>query len=310
MRLSFKVWPQEVAWPELRDFWREADDVPAYHAGWIFDHLVAQSGWRNHELLADASAPCYEAWTLLTYLAASTQRLRLGTLVTSATHRHPAVLAKIVTTLDVLSNGRVEVGVGAGWNEEEHTQFGIPYPGTTERFDRFEDYVEVLDRLLRPGIASYAGVHHQLDGAFCSPSAVQRPRPPLTIGGRGPKRALPIVARWADHWNFPGGTIGEFHVAIDHLARLREEAGRSMDDLDVSVQLTLSDDDRDGELAKSAHRFAEAGATHLVIRFRPPLRAAALHRVAHLMTEELGVLTSPTSREPAPHTRPQTQPQE
>jgi F420-dependent oxidoreductase-like protein len=278
MRLSFKVWPQDVEWDELRDFWIEADAIPAYRTGWIYDHFVPQTGWRNHDALKDERGPCFEAWTTLAYLAAVTERVRLGTLVSSITHRHPSVLAKMITCLDHASGGRIEVGMGAGWNEEEHRQFGIPYPPLRERFDRLEEYLDVLAALLAEhDTVTYSGRFYELNGAFCVPAAVQRPRPPITVGGLGPLRALPIVARWADHWNFPGGTVEQFAEARDRVGELRERAGGSIDDIDISVQHKFEDPDR---FVRTTDEFAAAGARHVVVRFPPPLDPAQLTEVA------------------------------
>jgi alkanesulfonate monooxygenase SsuD/methylene tetrahydromethanopterin reductase-like flavin-dependent oxidoreductase (luciferase family) len=278
MRLSFKVWPQDVEWDELRDFWTEADSIPAYRTGWIYDHFVPQTGWRNHDALKDERGPCYEAWTTLSCLAAVTSRVRLGTLVSSITHRQPAVFAKMITCLDHISGGRIEVGMGAGWNEEEHRQFGIPYPPLRERFDQLEEYLDVLGALLvEHESVDYSGRFYRLDGAFCVPGAAQRPRPPITVGGKGPKRALPIVARWADHWNYPGGSLEEFVTARDRVAELREEAGGSIEDIDVSVQYKFDDLDR---FARTTHEYAAAGARHVIVRFLPPLDPALLAAVA------------------------------
>jgi alkanesulfonate monooxygenase SsuD/methylene tetrahydromethanopterin reductase-like flavin-dependent oxidoreductase (luciferase family) len=274
----------------MRDFWIEADSVPAYRAGWIFDHFVPQTGWRNHEVLVDERGPCFEAWTSLAYLAALTSRVRVGTLVTSITHRHPAVLAKMITSLDHMSGGRLEVGIGAGWNEPEHAQFGLLYPPLAERFDRLEEYLEILALLLSDHeTVTYSGRFYQPNNAFCDPPAAQRPRPPLTVGGKGPRRALPIVARWADHWNYPGGALAEFVQARERLSGLCAEGGRSIDDLDISVQLKFEGDER---WVRSANEFAEAGAQHLVIRFTPPLSPADLIAVAERACSEFDIQTS------------------
>jgi F420-dependent oxidoreductase-like protein len=289
MKLSFKVWPQNLGWPELRDFWVAADAIPAYRTGWIFDHFVPQTGWGNHQELTaqEAAGPCYEAWTALTYLAAVTRRVRVGTLVTSITHRHPALMAKIISSLDHMSGGRVEVGIGAGWNEEEHIRFGFSYPPLAERFDRLEEYLSVLDLLLEgDGPVSYQGRFYSLDDAYCNPPPVQRPRPPLTVGGKGPRRALPVVARFADHWNYPGGPVEEFVAALERLDQLCAESRRDRGTLEVSVQLKY--DAGEGWL-RSAAEFAQRGASHLVVRFVPPLSLAALESVASQVEAEFGL---------------------
>jgi alkanesulfonate monooxygenase SsuD/methylene tetrahydromethanopterin reductase-like flavin-dependent oxidoreductase (luciferase family) len=290
MKLSFKVWPQNVAWSELQDFWAAADELPAYRTGWIFDHFVPQTGWNNHDPLADGRGPCYEAWTSLALLAATTRRVRLGTLVSSMTHRHPGVFAKMISTLDHVSGGRVEVGLGSGWNEAEAIQFGLPFPAVRDRFDELEEYLQVLDRLLgEREPAFFSGQYFRIRGGFCDPPPVQSPRPPFTVGGKGPRRALPIVARWADHWNFPSGSLEEFTEARARLIELLEDNGRSPSAVDISVQHKFST--MDGFL-RSTEQFGRAGAQHVIVRFLPPLSIGELTAVAEQAAAEFDLETT------------------
>ncbi|MEI7547488.1 MAG: TIGR03619 family F420-dependent LLM class oxidoreductase [Actinomycetota bacterium] len=295
MRLSFKVLPQNVDWRDIRDFWVQADEIPSYYAGWLFDHFVPQVSKPSPDALPSIlevdrpDGPCFEAWTMLTYLAAHTSRVRLGTLVSSATHRHPAVFAKIIATLDELSGGRVELGVGAGWSGPEHEQLGIYFPPLKERFDRFEEYLSVLTLLFSPGPVSFDGRYYSLRDATCNPLPVQKPRPPICVGGKGEQRALPSVARWADHWSYPGGSVEEFIAKRELLGQLCANEGRSIDDLDVSIQLKLTDVDT---LMRDAHAYVAAGVNHLVVRFTPPLSRADLLLVADRACSEFDVEAS------------------
>ena len=295
MKLSFRVLPQNVDWRDLRDFWSQADEIPSYYAGWIFDHFVAQTRKPVQDGPVPSGppemtdGPCYEAWTLLTYLAAHTNRVRLGTLVSSVTHRHPAVFAKIITTLHELSNGRLDIGLGAGWNAHEHTQFGIDFPSTRERFDRLEEYLNVLTLLMGPGPVSFDGRHYSLRDAVCNPRPIQHPRPPICVGGEGVRRTLPAVARWADHWNYSGGSVDEFRAKLAILGQLCADQGRSIDDLDISIQLKLTDVD---SLMRAAHPFVAAGINHLFVGFTPPLSRTDLLAVAERASSEFDIQQS------------------
>jgi F420-dependent oxidoreductase-like protein len=187
-------------WPNLQQPW---DDVAAiaHHAdttGWdgiyLADHFMGDAGG-----FGPVETPTFEATAGIAALAASTSNVRLGTLVLGMTYRHPAVVANWAATVDHISDGRLLLGVGAGWQENEHQQYGIDLPPVKQRVDRFAEGVEVLDGLLRQPVTSIAGAWYQLDEAVCEPKPVQ-PRLPLLIGGKG-NRMLGIVARYADEWN-------------------------------------------------------------------------------------------------------------
>jgi len=266
MRVSFKTRPQHTEWAPMRDFWLEADRIDLYSAGWTFDHF--------YPIFSDPTGPCFEGWTMLSFLAALTSRIRLGVLVTGNTHRYPAVLANMVATLDVASGGRVEIGLGAGWSEEEHRAYGLAFPHWSERFDRLEESCEVIDRLLTQQRTTFHGRHYQLTDAMCEPKPTQRPRPPLVIGGKGEKRTLRIAARWADQWNFPNGEPAELRRKINVLHAHCAEIGRNPADIEVSVKMEA--DLEPTAFADLASAYRAAGAQHIIAHFPAPYDPALL----------------------------------
>src|ERR1700732_3571353 len=202
MRFAFKTSPQNTTWAQMLAVWQAADDIEVYESGWTFDHF--------YPIFSDSSGPCLEGWTTLTALAQATKRLRRAPLVPAIHYRHPAVLANMAAAVDIISNGRLELGIGAGWNEEESGAYGIELGSIRERFDRFEEACQVLVSLLTQPTTDFAGTYYQLTNAFCEPKGPQRPHPPICIGGGGERRTLRTVARYAQHWNSVGGTPQEF----------------------------------------------------------------------------------------------------
>jgi F420-dependent oxidoreductase-like protein len=270
MRLSFKTRPQHSDWRPIVDFWREGDRIEAYDAGWTFDHL--------DPIFGDRPGPVFEGWTMLAALSGIVPRIRLGVLVTGNTYRHPAVLANMAATLDVASGGRLEIGLGTGWVEGEHVAYGIPLPSWKERFDRLEETCEILDSLLTREVTDLNGPFHTLRGARALPKPLQRPRPPIVVGGTGEKRTLRIAARWADGWNLPGGEPDVLRHKVGVLHRHCADVGRDPTEIEVSVKVKA---DRDpGEFADLAHRYREAGADHVIAMFEAPFDPAALGALA------------------------------
>ncbi|MEA2529593.1 MAG: hypothetical protein QOG89_1237 [Thermomicrobiales bacterium] len=193
-RLSFGI--QTIPnrpYADLVARWRDCEAL-GFDSVWLPDHFVPTF---RREL------PLFEAWTLLAGLTTVTSRIRVGVLVSCNTFRHPALLAKQATTVDHVSGGRLELGLGAGWVEFEHHMFGLRYPDDAERVAMFREAVEVVDRLLRNDVTSFDGVHYQLHQAPFRPAPVQRPRPPLTLAAHGPKM-LRFIAPYADRWNSMG----------------------------------------------------------------------------------------------------------
>lgn len=234
MRFAFKTAPQNTTWSDMLAVWRAADDIDVFESGWNFDHF--------YPILSDSAGPCLEGWTTLTALAQATTRLRLGTLVTGIHYRHPAVLANMVAALDIVSDGRLELGIGAGWNEEESGAYGIELGSVTDRFDRLEEACEVLIGLLGRETTDFDGRFYQLKGARNEPKGPQRPHPPICIGGNGEKRTLRITAKYAQHWNFPGGTPQEFARKRDVLKAHCADVGRNPKDIMMSAHIRLTDD--------------------------------------------------------------------
>ncbi len=199
---------QAVSYATLVDRWRYFEEL-GFDSIWDCDHFLRPS---------DPSGPYFEGWTLLAALAAQTSRIRVGVLVGSNTFRHPALLAQQAITIDHISNGRLELGLGAGWFVEEHERFGIPFGDPPVLVERFEEAVEVIDALLRGDTLTHRGRHYRLTEARLRPRPLQTPRPPLTLGAHRP-RMLAICARYADRWN-SFGTVDE----IAERNRLLDEA--------------------------------------------------------------------------------------
>jgi F420-dependent oxidoreductase-like protein len=232
VRFAFKTSTQNTTWDDMLAVWRVADQIDVYESGWTFDHF--------YPIFSDPTGPCLEGWTTLTALAQATTRLRLGTLVTGIHHRHPAVLANMAAALDIISGGRLELGIGAGWNEEESEAYGIELGSLTERFDRFDEACQVLIGLLSQETTDFDGRFFRLRAARNEPKGPQRPHPPICIGGNGEKRTLRITAKYADHWNFVGGTPAEFARKRDVLKAHCADVGRNPKNIMLSAHVRLS----------------------------------------------------------------------
>ena len=208
---------QNLPYPTLVERWQYFESL-GFDSLWDCDHLIQPSR---------PEGPYFEGWTLLAALAARTERVRVGVLVSSNTFRHPVLLAKEAVTLDHISNGRLELGVGAGWYVPEHEASGIDFQPTAELVGRFREAVEILDRLLRAGnddLTTYDGRYYQLREAPFRPGSVQKPRPPLVLGAKGPKM-LRIAAEYADTWN-SSGSVDEVRARNQILDEQCAEIGR------------------------------------------------------------------------------------
>ena len=217
MRYAFSTSPQRTTWPWLLEVWQRADDLDIFESGWTFDHF--------YPLFGDSTEDCLEGWITLTALLHETHRLRGGVLVSGMVYRHPGLLAHMATTLDITSGGRLELGVGAGWNEEECAAYGIGLGTMTQRFDRFAEGLEVIRRLLSQDLTSFTGTYYELTEAMNNPKPVQRPLP-ICIGGKGLKRTMPLVAQYAHHWNYSGADPAEFARCRDVIERVCADSGR------------------------------------------------------------------------------------
>jgi alkanesulfonate monooxygenase SsuD/methylene tetrahydromethanopterin reductase-like flavin-dependent oxidoreductase (luciferase family) len=202
-------------------------------------------------------------------------------MVTGNVYRHPAVLANMAASLDVVSNGRLELGFGAGWNQQECDAYGIDLPPLKERFDRFDEAVEVIDSLLTKEVSNFDGRYYKLTDARCEPKPVQRPRPPLVIGGGGEKRTLRAVARWADHWNFPGGGVSVFDAKKEVLAKHCADVGRDVGEITTSTHLRFNGDV--AAVVDEAGALAEAGLDLGVVYLPPPHTPDVLEPLAEAL---------------------------
>jgi F420-dependent oxidoreductase-like protein len=275
VRFAFKTAPQNTTWPDMLAVWQEADQIETFESGWLFDHF--------YPIVGDPAGPCLEGWTALTALAQATRRLRLGTLVTGIHYRHPGVLANMAATIDIISGGRLELGIGAGWNELESGAYGIELGTPRERSDRFEEACQVLVGLLSQDTTSFSGSYYQLTQARCEPKGPQRPHPPICIGGSGERRTLRTAARYAQHWNFVGGPTEQFARARDVLAGHCADIGRDPKEITLSAHVPLSPDHDLGAVVDTVTALAAEGLDLAIVYLRPPLTPAVLAPLAEAL---------------------------
>ncbi|HKA20174.1 MAG TPA: LLM class F420-dependent oxidoreductase [Blastocatellia bacterium] len=224
IRFGVQTAPQNTTWEELRATWKLIDSL-GYDTAWTFDHFFP--------ILSDPTGPCFEGWISLAGLLAESSRVHAGVLVTGNTYRNPAVLAKMGATLDHISGGRLIMGIGAGWFEMEHNAYGIPFNTVTERIHRLNEAAEIIRRLWTEKQLTFDGRYYQLKDAYCEPKPVQKPHPPIMIGGAGEKLTLRVVAKHADQWN----TFGSPELFLHKMGVLREHCeavGRNFDDIEIS----------------------------------------------------------------------------
>ena len=233
LRFGLKL-SQNASIDELREVWRLADEA-GFDSCWVMDHF-ATLGPRD-------DGPIFETWTMLAAMAQLTTRTRIGCAVVGNTYRHPAVLAKMAVTVDHLSGGRLEFGLGAGWAENEHTMLGLEFGTKNDRADRFEESVQIIRSLWTLPRTTFSGRHYQLREAVAEPKPVQQPHPPIWVGGSGPKRTLRIAARYADVWNAAGGSPEEIAASSAILDQHCADVGRDPSQIRRSVQLRIGVDE-------------------------------------------------------------------
>ena len=272
MRFGFKTAPQDTTWADMLEVWRAGDDIEVFESAWTFDHF--------YPIFGDSRGPCMEGWITLTALAQATRRLRLGVMVTGIVYRHPAVLANMAATLDIISGGRLELGLGAAWNTEESGAYGIELGPPKVRSDRFEEACQVITGLLTQEVTDFEGTYYRLHQARCEPKPLQRPHPPICIGGGGERRTLRTTARFAQHWNFVGGSVEDFRHKRDVLAAHCKDAGRDPGEIVISMQARLAPDGDPSPTVDTAAAFGEAGADVVIVYLPPPHRAAVLEPLA------------------------------
>ncbi|HEX6548333.1 MAG TPA: LLM class flavin-dependent oxidoreductase [Candidatus Dormibacteraeota bacterium] len=264
---------QNLPWEKTVERWRLFEEL-GFDSVWDCDHYLQPSR---------PEGPYFEAWTLLAGLAAATERIRIGVLVSCNTFRHPYLLAKEAVTVDHVSGGRLEFGLGAGWYEPEHRMLGAPLPEPRELVDRFEEAVKICDGLFREGALNFEGRHYRLRDAALRPLPVQRPRPPFTLGAHK-RRMLGIVARYADAWN-SFGTEAEIR---DRSAILDEECakiGRDPAEVRRSLYYWVPRADADPWASTDAFedvigRYREAGIDEFILDHPSDAQLGVLERVA------------------------------
>jgi F420-dependent oxidoreductase-like protein len=261
VRIGLKLAPQDTTIGDLRAVWRIADEQGFDHV-WAFDHLAAIGG--------PPERPNFEGWTLLAAMAEATKRVRIGLMVTGATYRHPGLLAKMATTVDHLSGGRLEFGIGSAWAENEHEMLDIPFHTVAGRIRRMEEQVEVCKLLWTEERANYQGRFYKLVDAIHEPKPVQKPHPPIWIGGSGEELTLRVVAKHADAWN-PSGGGGDPDEAARLSAVLDErcrEVGRDPAEILRSVQLRF-DASQPEAFIEQGRRYLEKGFSDLILQLNP-----------------------------------------
>jgi F420-dependent oxidoreductase-like protein len=270
---------QDLPWDTLRALWEAADETGLWESAWTGDHF--------YPFLSDPAGPCLEGWVSLAGLAQRTRRLRLGVLVSGMPHRHPAVLAKMAAALDLASGGRLELGLGAAWYQQECDAYGIGLGTMRQRMDRFAEGVEVIHRLLTEPSVTFSGRHYRLADARCEPKPAQRPRPPIVIGGTGERRTAAVVARWADHWNLGFTRPQDVPAKLAALAGPCARTGRDPGGITISVVLRTAGNEGRLDLAQVAGLASayEAAGCHLAI-----VEATAGHPCA--APAEIGALTA------------------
>lgn len=279
-RFGIMTAPSQVDYHDVLRVWREADAIPEIEHAWLFDHLMPIGG--------PPDGPAYEGWTLLSALAAHTRRLRLGVLVTSNRFRPPALLAKIATTVDIVSGGRLDFGIGVGSRpshplaRREYEAHGLPFHDTAHAVGSLAEACTVIRRLwTEPEPFDFHGAYVRLTGAYGNPKPVQRPHPPILIGGRS-SATLRVVAEHADVWNIPGGDIDDAVGRSALLDRYCAETGRDPASVTRSIHLPVSYD-QPGLTRNAIGDALEAGFRHIVLGLPAPYPAGT----ARWVTDEL-----------------------
>lgn len=289
LRFGVQTAQQHTTYDAIEGVWKEADAL-GYDSAFVFDHFIP--------ILSDPSGPCLEGWTLLAALAAKTERVQVGVLVTGNTYRNPAVLAKMAATVDHVSHGRLILGLGAGWFELEHTAYGIPFSTAGGRARQLVEAVEVIQMLFKQQRSTFAGKHYRLQDAPFEPKGIQKPYPPILIGGMGPKVIQPLAARHADIWHFfvAGGAEEARRVCSDFDGICRT-VGRDPADVEKSTSVRPSawSDQAARELRTEIRGLVDAGVRHIILGLRAPFDLAVLRGFAREIIPEF------RTAQPAPH---------
>lgn len=274
-RHAIKTPPHHATWGEFLDVWKEADRIEIFESAWNWDHF--------YPLAPPYEGPNLEGWTMLGALAQATTRIRIGAMVNGMHHRHPAVTANMAATLDHISGGRFELGMGAGWNFMESDAYGIALGTLRERSDRLEEGMEVIVSLLRETSTTHKGALYELTDAWCEPKPVQD-HIPIVIGGKGRVRTLRTAARFADQWDmtFPD-TPADWAELRDVLHGHCAKVGRDPADIACSIHLGFDPDEPPAAHADKAAAFFDAGVDIVVWSMRGEMDASRLGPLAEAL---------------------------
>jgi F420-dependent oxidoreductase-like protein len=269
-----------VIGPLLADTARAAEDA-GFALFTVMDHFFQM------DQVWPAENPMLEGYTALAFVAARTSRIRLSTLVTGVTYRHPGVLAKTVTTLDVLSAGRAMLGIGAAWYEREHDGLGVPFPPLAQRFERLEETLRICLQMWSDNDGPYEGTHYRLAETLNRPRPVGHARPPILIGGNGERKTLRLVAKYADACNFTVSEVDEVRRKIEVLRRHCDREGRDFGGIRITTQSGVDPvEDPDGFLRR-AEELAALGVQHVHLRAAQPDPVGFVGRVAETVLPRL-----------------------
>lgn len=263
----------------MLEVWRTADQIDLFETAWNFDHFYPIAG--------DTDGPCLEAWVTLSALAQATDRIRIGTMVNGMHYRHPAVTAAMASSLDIISGGRLELGLGAGWNELESGAYGIELGTIGERMTRFEEGVEVIDRLLRKEETDFEGTFFNLTKARNEPKPIQRPRPPIVIGGKGERRTLRLVARYASMWDtfFNPSEAEEWLRLRDVMWQHCADVGRDPAEVTTSTHIRVGPEPDPSEVADRAMRLFDVGVEVVIVGFLGNHDGGTVERIGAALAE-------------------------
>lgn len=260
-RFTWKGQPETIR-DTLEEIARTADDA-GFYSIWVMDHFF-QIGH-----VGKSEEPMLEAYTTLGFLAGVTKKAKLGTMVTGVIYRNPALLAKIITTLDVLSKGRAYLGIGAAWNEEESKALGFEFPPLKDRFEQLEEALQIVQQMWKGDEKSFDGKHYHLGRPMNSPQVLTTPHPPILIGGGGEKKTLRLVAQYADACNL-FGQLGDEEITrkLDVLQEHCKDVGRNYDEIEKTSMYQIRESVDPDKILKDLKHFHELGFTHVIIGIR------------------------------------------
>lgn len=271
-RYGIKTPNQHTTWDTMLEIWQEADEIDVFESVWNWDHL--------YPLRGDPHGTSLDGWVTLAALAQATKRIRIGCMVTGMHFRHPAITASMAASLDIISGGRSYLGLGAGWFESEAEANGIELGTIKQRMDRFDEGLEVIVNLLTNEETSFAGEYYQLNAARCEPKSLQRPHPPIVIGGTGRKRTLRAVARWAQMWDALRVDVDDWQELREVLDGHCEAVGRDPGEITCSVHLFYAKDDDVSRLADEAAARFSAGIDVVVFSMTSPYDVSMIEPLA------------------------------